>query len=234
MAEFINTIDVLGDDAVIDSIIDRTITEYKDDSVTEIGVYAFKGCSDLAIVDCPNASSFKEESFGNCTKLTDVNLPNAELIGRYAFQNCTSLVTIDLPKAVDYVGDAQGVFSGCKNLQQAHFPVLKRVYIGMFINGPAIPKLDLPCCTDIMGRSMPMPALETLILRANQVCTLGNVSALNNTKIKAGTGYIYVPRALVDSYKTATNWSTYAAQFRALEDYTVDGTVTGELDESKI
>lgn len=39
---------------------------------------------------------------------------------------------------------------------------------------------------------------------------------------------------LVDTYKADTNWSTYAAQFRALEDYTVDGTITGELDESKI
>lgn len=45
---------------------------------------------------------------------------------------------------------------------------------------------------------------------------------------------IYVPAALIDSYKAATNWSAYANQFRALEDYTVDGTITGELDESKI
>ena len=59
-------------------------------------------------------------------------------------------------------------------------------------------------------------------------------NVFKNTPIASGTGYIYVPRALVDSYKVATNWATYAAQFRALEDYTVDGTVTGDLDESKI
>ena len=41
MSEFINTIDVLGDDAVIDSIIDRTITEFKDNTLTTIGQYAF-------------------------------------------------------------------------------------------------------------------------------------------------------------------------------------------------
>ena len=40
--------------------------------------------------------------------------------------------------------------------------------------------------------------------------------------------------ALVDSYKAATNWSTYADQIRALEDYTVDGTTTGALDETKV
>ena len=50
----------------------------------------------------------------------------------------------------------------------------------------------------------------------------------------AKDGYIYVPRNMVDTLKSATNWSTYADQIRALEDYTVDGTTTGELDESKV
>lgn len=56
----------------------------------------------------------------------------------------------------------------------------------------------------------------------------------NGTPIANGTGYIYVPSALIEQYKVAENWSTYASQFRALEDYTVDGTITGELDETKI
>ena len=46
--------------------------------------------------------------------------------------------------------------------------------------------------------------------------------------------YIYVPRDMVDTLKSATNWSTYSDQIRALEDYTVDGTTTGDLDETKI
>lgn len=46
-------------------------------------------------------------------------------------------------------------------------------------------------------------------------------------------GFIYVPRSMVDKLKSATNWSTYASQIRALEDWTVDGTTTGEFDESK-
>jgi hypothetical protein len=37
--------------------------------------------------------------------------------------------------------------------------------------------------------------------------------------IEDGTGYIYVPSALVETYKTASNWVTYAAQIRAIEDY---------------
>lgn len=63
-------------------------------------------------------------------------------------------------------------------------------------------------------------ALTALILRnPDSVVTLTNTNALSGTPIASGTGYIYVPSALVDSYKAATNWSTYAAQFRAIEDY---------------
>jgi hypothetical protein len=57
--------------------------------------------------------------------------------------------------------------------------------------------------------------MDTLIIRTNAVATLkGTVSVANGY-----TRYIYVPRALVDSYKAATNWSNYANQFRAIEDY---------------
>lgn len=62
-------------------------------------------------------------------------------------------------------------------------------------------------------------ALETLILRGNTAKTLANVSALTDTPIADGTGYIYVPAALLDTYKTETNWATVAEQFRTIEDY---------------
>lgn len=129
MAEFTNTVAVLGDDAVVDSIIERTIAEFKDNMITSIGLCAFLNCSNLAIVDLPSVLYIDSEAFNKCS------------------------------------------------------------------------------------------ALATFILRGNQLCALANANALNNTPIKSGTGYIYVPRAMVDSYKAASNWSTYANQFRAIEDY---------------
>ena len=51
------------------------------------------------------------------------------------------------------------------------------------------------------------------------MATLGGKGAFNMSPIASGTGYIYVPAALVDSYKAASNWSTYANQIRAIEDY---------------
>jgi hypothetical protein len=88
--------------------------------------------------------------------------------------------------------------------------------------------------------------LVALVLRNKSLVTLANTNALANcyhingnanttyNPTGAKDGYIYVPAALVDTYKAASNWSTYASQIRALEDYTVDGTITGELDETKV
>lgn len=62
-------------------------------------------------------------------------------------------------------------------------------------------------------------ALTALILRGDTVTNLTVTNAFTNTPIANGTGYIYVPSALVEDYKAATNWTTYADQIRAIEDY---------------
>ena len=105
-----------------------------------------------------------------------------------------------------------------------------------FQNCSALATADFPKATSIGNGAFVWSAkLKTLILRkASSVCTASGSAIFSSTPIASGTGYIYVPSALIEQYKVAENWSTYAAQFRALEDYTVDGTTTGALDESKI
>lgn len=104
-----------------------------------------------------------------------------------------------------------------------------------FIKRSWLVKADFPKAKEIgMEAFKSTSSLKALILRNNSIVTLGYTNALQMSGIAVAVGYIYVPSALVDIYKSATNWSTYATKFRALEDYTVDGTITGELDESKI
>lgn len=61
-------------------------------------------------------------------------------------------------------------------------------------------------------------ALDTLIIRTETVCALTSDITFRGTKIEAGTGYIYVPAALLEQYRVATNWAVFAAQFRPLEE----------------
>lgn len=89
-----------------------------------------------------------------------------------------------------------------------------------FYGCTALKEVDLPYVSNILNNSLEgCSGLEVFILRKETVVTLSNVNALQSSGISAGTGYIYVPAALVDAYKSATNWSIYAAQIRAIEDY---------------
>ena len=58
--------------------------------------------------------------------------------------------------------------------------------------------------------------LKTVVLSVNGGVSLSSPSAFSNTPITRGTGYIYVPDDLVESYKTATNWTVYAEQIKGL------------------
>lgn len=51
-----------------------------------------------------------------------------------------------------------------------------------------------------------------------------------DTKLSA----LFVPRDSLDEYKNATNWSLYGDYMLPLEDYTVDGTITGAIDPDRI
>ena len=129
-----------------------------------------------------------------CRNLMEISFPNVTSIGGTAFQGCSSLAEINFPNVTSIGGNA---FNGCVSLITASFTSVTAVSPRTFVG-----------CTN----------LTTLVLRTEQVCTLGNTDALSGTKISKGTGYIYVPDDLVESYKTATNWSTYANQIKGLSE----------------
>lgn len=90
-----------------------------------------------------------------------------------------------------------------------------------FFHGVKIRKVDFHKLNTIGGPFVFYDAydLEALILRSPILCVLTNTDSFNGSGISNGTTYIYVPKALIEEYKVATNWVTYASQFRAIEDY---------------
>lgn len=117
------------------------------------------------------------------------------IIGRYGLAGCTKLTSVVLPAVATTDGNSM---NGCSALTKADFSNLQNIrYSTFYANNK----------------------LVTLIIRTQAVAKLEKTSAFKGTPIESGTGYVYVPSALVDSYKSATNWSTYANQIRAIEDY---------------
>ena len=59
-------------------------------SVTEIGNYAFYGCTNLTSIELPSGVTWLGyAAFGNCTNLSSITLPSGvKNIESYTFQNC--------------------------------------------------------------------------------------------------------------------------------------------------
>lgn len=92
------------------------------DSVTNIGYYAFIGCSKLASLTIPNSvTSLGDYAFDGCTGLTNVNVGSSvKSIGEWAFFDCNGLTDITLPNSVTTVGD--DAFLDCTSLADITLP----------------------------------------------------------------------------------------------------------------
>ena len=212
--------------------------------VTSIDQDAFSGCSNLTSINLPLLTSIKEKAFYNCSKLTNIDFPLVTSIGWDSFDGCSNLTSINLPLLTKI---SQNAFVYCDNLKNVTFPSATWVDGYAFSGCTNLVSADLPFVTRISRYAfLNCKRLTRIILRSKILCKLDNINAfencyhfhgtVNNTYNPTGAkdGYIYVPRDLIEDYKVATNWATFADRFRALEDYTVDGTTTGELDNSKI
>ncbi len=134
--------------------------------------------------------------FSHCAKLKSVNLPKVATIGQHGFNSCTVLERVEFPKLTTLTpGDN---FTYCYALKYA----------------------DLGLATSLPSWCLANDrALLTVILRkTDKICTLAATNALSGTPIAEGTGYVYVPDNLVESYKSATNWSTYATQIKPISE----------------
>lgn len=81
--------------------------------------------------------------------------------------------------------------------------------------------VDLSKCTSIGDQCFrSSSSLNTVIIRTpDTICTLGT-QALRYTQIESGKGKIYVPDALVNDYKNASNWTALSDCIYTLSEYT--------------
>ena len=212
----------------------------------------FYNCSNITTIpplDTSNVTNMKN-IFRGCSKLVNspqLNTSKATNM-QSMFQACISLTSIpqlDTSKATSLYA----VFESCKELN-----TLPRLNTSQSTNFATTFKLcnklkyidisyyNISSTSNVNNMCQYCYSLTTFIIRS-----FGNNYSLNSNSFGycchlLGTvnttynpnglkdGYIYVPRAMVDTLKSATNWSAYADQIRALEDYTLDGTTNGELN----
>ena len=190
--------------------------------VTSIEVYAFSNCTSLALTNLPaGITSIRDSTFNGCTNLALTELPSGVTsIGVSAFNGCTNLALTELPARITSIGDS--AFNSCTNLALTSLPegitqignytfyscvsLTEMTFLG---NITTIKSGAFSNCTKLSKFALP---------NITSVPTLSSANNFNDTPIANGTGYIYVPDDLVESFKSATNWSTYADQIKAISE----------------
>ena len=196
-------------------------------NVTSMGTYAFATVAtvsdnspDLTTVIFDKLTSIPNRAFNGQTNISSITFGSVTTIGEYVFNG--SKITEISNNCISTI--AEGAFKGCTLLEEVNLPALTRFTDTDVFNGcTSLRKVDLGASLNNLSNSRTFSgctSLDTLIIRkTNGVPGIGTNSTLLNTPISSGTGYIYVPRDLIESYKAASSWAPFVNQFRAIEDY---------------
>ena len=181
------------------------------DSVTSIEQYAFNTCYSLTSITIPDdVTSIKQYVFNTCPSLASITIPNSVTsIEQYAFNNCYSLASITIPDSVTSI--ALMAFNSCVSLASITIPN----------SVTSIERYAFSSCRSLTSITIPdsVTSIELAVFNAcysvafydfsnhTSVPTLLNTNAFNGIPADC---QIRVPASLVNAWKTATNWSTYA------------------------
>ena len=206
----------------------NNITGINAPNAESVGEYAFRGCGNIQSINMPKVKTIEVNAFGYSVYttmpkcVTNNTFPllerchNANVVFGYMFDG--ELLYLPNIKERLEMGDLTADAPKYINLPEFVDQYTSRRR--MFGNNKVIQKVWLPKVANIQYKDFNgCTALVALILAKTTLVPLTDVNAFENSTVATGTGYIYVPSALVSEYKTATNWVTYASQIRAIEDY---------------
>jgi hypothetical protein len=173
--------------------LNGTITTIQNDTVTQLRKYALAG-------------------FENLSADLVVSLPELTVMGDYAMSNANvKSLTFTAPKVATIGSRA---FDMCKATNPTELTIgAASISYGAFSRSTAFSKITLPNCNYVGQVAFENSTCDVVLSRAAGVATLSNTNAFNGH-----TGDIYVPAALVDQYKAATGWSTYASKIKAIQE----------------
>ena len=207
-------------------------------NVTSFGRVAFSNCGSLTSITIPNSvTRFGSSVFSDCHCLTSVTIPNSvtnvitsdyagQLVDKcyslknivisknvtnlytYPFRNCTALTSITIPNGVTNIETS--TFDGCHALTSITIPNgVKSIANYAFQYCYSLTSITIPNSVTKIGYAFP----DCYSILTYDFSTFTSVPTLNSRNFFNGINglcKILIPSALIDTWKTATNWSIYA------------------------
>ena len=184
--------------------------------VTQISDYVFANSFSIKSIAIPNGvTSINVAAFYVCNSLRSVTLPSSvETIGNNAFYNCYALLSVTIPNSVINIGN--NAFYNCQSLVSVNIPNgVITISVSAFYNCYTITLISMPSGVTSINSSAFSSCFGMAIYdftKHTSVPTLANVNAFSNIPSDC---VIKVPSSLLEEWKAATNWSTYASQIVA-------------------
>lgn len=211
----------------ISALLDGSgVTRISNPTVASIRPNCCGNFKSLKEVDIPAAKTINPNAFDGCTSLTRLNAPKATYIGQAAFANGPAIKNLTLPKAESiqqYAFELQPLYQTAPaTLQDLGKLTLGNIrYIGiMAFDLCGYSEVDIT--VNANGGSIATQAfnrclnLKKVTIRGKTMLTNGEGFVFNDSPIESLNGEIFVDASLVESYKTATNWSNYASIIKAI------------------
>lgn len=241
-------------DGISTSLVTTYTMSFKAYSAIEGDTYTTKRINDYAFQNNQTVKKITLPStlqrignlvFSNCMALEEINLPDSiTYIGSNAFANCDSLREITLPASLNYI--SSGTFTDCQNLQKVDMKDgvtrinsnafqecnslseiifsknLQQIEIHAFWYCYALKEVDLPESISYISHMAfyQCNALNKVIIRATSVPSGDSSMFYPSSNVK-----IYVIDDLVNTYKTASYWSSYASRIYAISTLEAEATV---------
>lgn len=211
----------------VHTFIDMDDLEYDDTANCRSFYQTFMRADKVVALNTSNGLDFVSMYWGSkAINYPDINTAKATSVS-HIYQNCINAEKVSMLN-IGKCTTLWSPFQGCPKLRKVEF-----------LNWNLLAANQGNICADCYS-------LKAFIIRSFENNKGFGYNNLTNCYHFTGTvnetynpngdkdGYIYVPRAYVEELKSATNWSVYADQIRALEDYTVDGTTTGALKTAEM
>ena len=180
-------------------------------SATSISNYAFSNCYSLASISIPDGvTSIGDSAFSSCSSLANVSIPDGVTsIGNYSFQSCYSLASINIPDGVTSIGDK--AFYQCYSLASISIPDgVTSIGDSAFRYCHSLASINISDSVTSIGDQAFGYCYGAFCFDFTKHTAVPTLTGTNAFQGIPDDCQIRVPVALVDEWKAATNWSTYA------------------------